>query len=81
MNRTQIEYVEDSSELDPHAPGVWALGSFSHEDSEAALADAVVVQIHVRGERRPHRTLHLRRSPRSRRGRQCRVRQAAASVC
>lgn len=81
MNRIELETVEDSSELDPRAPGVWAQGSFNLDDDETLLADAEVVQIHVRGERRAHHLPHLRRGLRPRATRQLRIRQTAESVC
>lgn len=65
MNRIEVEYVEDSSELDPQAPGVWTQGSFHLDDSGAAPADAPAIQIHVRTQRRPHRMLRLSRVVRS----------------
>ncbi len=81
MNRIELEYVEDSSELDPQVPGVWAQGSFNLDDDEAVLADAEVVQIHVRGERRAHRLPHLRRGLRLRTRKEQRIRQTADGVC
>ncbi len=81
MNHIELEYVEDSSELDPRVPGVWAQGSFNLDDDESALADAEVVQIHVRGERRAHHLPHLRRGLRLQATKDLRIRQTADSVC
>lgn len=81
MNRIEVEYVEDSSELDPQAPGVWTQGSFHLDDSQAAPAEAQIVEIHVRRQRRPHRMLRLSRVVRSWCRREGRLRQGSDSVC
>ncbi len=66
MNRNEIEEVEDSSELDPRAPGVWALGSFPVDGPESRPSQAAEVLVHVRDRKRPRRILRFARALRRR---------------
>ena len=68
MHRIEAEDIEDSSELDPRAPGVWALGSFAPQPREAAPAGAADVLVHVRDRSRPRKLLRFARACVRRRG-------------
>ena len=83
MNRIEVEYVEDSSELDPRAPGVWTQSSFQlgELEPEPAPADADVVRVHVRDQRRSRRALRLRRALRAWGGQPSRLRAGADRLC
>ncbi len=61
MNRNEIEEVEDSSELDPRAPGVWALGSLNAQARESLPGQTAEVLVHVREHKRPRRILRFAR--------------------
>jgi hypothetical protein len=61
MNRNEAEEVEDCSELDPRAPGVWALGSFHEYAQENLPPQAAEVLVHVRDRKRPRRILRFAR--------------------
>jgi hypothetical protein len=61
MHPIPIEDVEDSSELDPRAPGVWALGSLQANAGEPAQAPAAQLLVHVRDRSRPRRLLRFAR--------------------
>ena len=80
MNRIEIDYVEDCSELDPQAPGVWAQGSFDLEPDSSAPERPAVVEIHPRHQRRPHRLQRFRRVLQTWSRRARRVRQPSDSL-
>lgn len=67
MHCIPIEDVEDSSELDPRVPGVWAQGSLQPDAREAAPADTAELLVHVRDRSRPRRLLRFVRISRARR--------------
>ena len=60
MHRFEAEDIEDSSELDPRAPGVWAQGSFAPPARDEASAAADVL-VHVRDRSRPRTLLRFAR--------------------
>jgi hypothetical protein len=68
MHRIEAEDIEDSSELDPRAPGVWALGSLTPQPREETPAGAPEVLVHVRDRNRPHKLLRFARACVRRRG-------------
>ncbi len=80
MNRIEVDYVEDCSELDPQAPGVWAQGSIDLEHDSTAPQRPAVVEIHPRQQRRPHRLQRFRRVLQSWSRRARRVRQPADNL-
>ena len=59
MHPLPIQDVEDSSELDPRAPGVWAQASLQPDAAEPAPAPQLLV--HVRDRSRPRRLLRFAR--------------------
>ncbi len=62
MNPNRIEEVEDSSELDPRAPGVWELGSVQVDALESLPSRAAEVLVHVRDRKQPRRILRFARA-------------------